>query len=156
MNGTSDVTTSNSYIRINACYALTAGSGGAAAGIIIVKNTAGTVTYSAITAGFVTCRQMIYTVPAGKTLYLTSITVGSGDGGNALKLNAITHTPKYRLFGGSVFYPAGELLTLNSTNLRRLEVPTKFQEKTDIKISVYGDYASASTTCVDAVRGWLE
>lgn len=156
MNGITPVTTTNSFLRINFCYALTAGSTGAAVGTITVKNTADTITYSVISPGMNVCRQLIYTVPAGKTLYLTSLTIASGQGGNSLNVNAVIFTPKYRLVGGSVFYPAGELLAINSETIRTLEIPGKFTEKTDIKMSVIGDYASASSTCIGAVRGWLE
>lgn len=156
MDGTTPVTTSKSFIRINGCYATQAGSAGVAVGTITVKNTANTITYSAINIGLTACRSLIYTVPAGKTLYLTSITVASGAGGNAIKLNAVTFTPKYRLFGSTVFLPAGEFLSINVETIRPLEVPAKFPEKTDIKMSVQGDYDSGGTTCIGAVRGWIE
>jgi len=156
MNGTTNVTTTKSYLRINACYAVTAGSSESAVGTITIKNTAGTVTYSAIQIGTTVCRSLVYTVPAGKTLYLTSVTVSSGAGGNAIKLNAVIFTPKYRLFGGTVFYPAGEFLSLNTETVRMLEIPAVFPAKTDIKMSVIGDYNAGGTTCISAVRGWIE
>jgi len=156
MNGTAAVTTTKSFLRINSCYATQAGSAGVAIGKITIKNTTNTITYSAINIGLTACRTLVYTVPAGKTLYLTSITVASGAGGNALKLNAVTFTPKYRVFGSTVFIPAGEFLSLNNEIARPLEVPGKFTEKTDIKMSVQGDYDSGGTVCIGAVRGWLE
>lgn len=156
MTGTTPVTTTNSFLRINFCYSLTAGSAGAAVGTITVKDTTNTTTYTLISIGNNSCRQLIYTVPAGKTLFLTSLTIGSGQGGNSVNVNAVIFTPKYRLFGSSVFYPSGELLGFNSETVRNLEVPGKFVEKTDVKMSVIGDYASASTLCIGAVRGWIE
>lgn len=156
MNGTGVVVTSKSFLRINYCYATQAGSAGVAVGKITIKNSANTITYSAINIGLTACRTLVYTVPAGKTLYLTSITVASGAGGNALKLNAVTFTPKYRLFGSTVFLPAGEFLSINIETVRSLEVPAKFSEKTDIKMSVQGDYDAGGTVCIGAVRGWLE
>lgn len=40
--------------------------------------------------------------------------------------------------------------------IRMLEVPAKIPAKSDVKMSVQGDYASGGTLCVTAVRGWLE
>lgn len=159
LNGTTAVETTASFLRINSCYATQVGTNGSAVGAITVKNTAGTpntITYSTISAGLTACRQLIYTVPAGLTLYITSLTVGSGAGGNAIKINAITFTPKYRLFGKTFFLPAGEWLTLNSSQVRPLEMPESFSEKTDIKMTVQGDYSSGGTVCIAAVRGWTE
>jgi len=156
MDGTTIVTTTKSFLRINYCYATQAGSAGVAVGKITIKNVANTITYSSISIGLTACRTLVYTVPASKTLYLTSITVASGAGGNALKLNAVTFTPKYRLFNSTVFLPAGEFLSLNNEIARPLEVPAKFPAKTDIKLSVQGDYDSGGTVCIGAVRGWIE
>lgn len=156
LNGTSNVTTTNSFFRINSCYATQVGSNGSAVGNITIKNTADTVTYSSIGIGLTSCRTLVYTVPASTTLYLTSIVVASGEGGNSIKLNAVVFTPKYRLYGSTFFLPAGELLSINSETARILEAPAKFAAKTDIKMSVQGDYASGGTTCIAAVRGWLE
>ena len=159
MTGLTVATTSNSFLRVNGCYVATAGSLGSAAGTITFKNSTGTpdtITYSSISSGLTACRQLIYTVPSGKTLYLTSMVIGSGDGGNSLKLNAVIFTPKFRLFGSSVFIPQGELFAINGETVRVLEAPAKIPEKTDVKMSVQGDYASASTTCIGAVRGWIE
>jgi len=159
LNGTGVVTTSGSFLRINKCYATVAGTGGVAAGIITIKNTAGTpdtITYGGINIGLTTCRNLIYTVPLGKTLYLTSITTASGAGGNAIKLNATIFTPKVRLFGSTVFIPQGEILTINGDIVRNLEVPAVIPAKADVKMSVQGDYDSGGTLCIAAVRGWLE
>jgi len=156
MDGVTAVTTTKSFLRINSCYATQTGSVGSAVGTITVKNTANTITYSVISIELTACRQMIYTVPVGKTLYLTSITTASGAGGNALKLNATVFTPKVKLFGSTVFLPQGELLTLNSDIVRNLEVPSVIPEKSDLKMSVIGDYSAGGTLCIVAVRGWLE
>lgn len=156
LDGTSVVTTTKSFIRINFCYATLVGTAGFAVGTITIKNTADTVTYAVMSIGLTACRQLIYTVPASKILYLTSLVCGSGAGGNSIKLNAVTFTPKYRLFGSTVFIPSGEVLSINSETVRMLEAPAAFPEKTDIKMSVQGDYASGGTTCVSAVRGWIE
>jgi hypothetical protein len=156
MNGTGAVTTTKSFLRINFCYATIVGTAQGAVGTITIKNTIDTITYSVINIGLTACRQLIYTVPAGKSLYLTSVVAGSGAGGNAIKLNSVIFTPKYRSYGSTVFLPVGELLTINSETVRPLEAPAKFLQKTDIKMSAQGDYATGASTCIAAVRGWLE
>jgi len=156
MDGTTIVTTTKSFIRINLSYATQVGSYGGAVGTITIKNTANTITYDTISIGLTVSRTLVYTVPAGKTLYLTSLTAASGAGGNAIKLNAVVFTPKVRLFGSTTFIPSGELLTINSETIRPLEMPAVIPAKADVKMSVQGDYASGGTLCIAAVRGWLE
>ena len=156
LDGVTPVTTVNSYLRLNHCMAATVGTGEVAAGNIIIQNTGNTVTYGAIPTGTTICRDLHYTVPAGKTLHLTSITVASGKGGNTTNLNAVIFTPKVRPFGSTVWYPQGELLTINSDIVRPLESPATITEKSDLKMSVKGDYATGDATCIGAVRGWIE
>jgi hypothetical protein len=156
LNGTADVVTTKNFLRINYCYATQAGANGVAAGVITIKNAAKTITYSSIETGLTACRTLVYTVPVGKTLYLTSLTMASGAGGNAIKLNAVVFTPKIRVFGSTVFIPQGEFMTINGDTLRPLEFPAVIAAKSDVKMSVQGDYASGATLCIAAVRGWIE
>jgi hypothetical protein len=66
LNGTSNVTTTNVFFRINSVIT-TAGN---AVGTIYVKNAGGT-TYAQIAIGSGKTNMSIYTVPAGYTAYLT-------------------------------------------------------------------------------------
>ena len=66
LNGTSDVTTTKTYWRINNVIT----TAGAAVGTIYVKNAGGT-TYAQITIGSGKTNMSVYTVPAGYTAYLT-------------------------------------------------------------------------------------
>jgi hypothetical protein len=95
-------------------------------------------------------------VPAGKTLYLISVHVASGKGGNTTNLNTVIFTPKAREFGDNVFISRGELFTINSAIVRPLNMSDKFIEKTDIKMSVQGDYVSGSSVYVASLRGGIE
>jgi len=156
LDGVVDVLTTASFLRVNSCYVTQVGTAEAAVGAITVKNVGNTITYSGISVGNTTCRQMIYTVPIGKSLYVTSINVASGAGGNAVKLNAVIMTPKVRVFGSTVFIPLGELMTINSGFIRTLEMPAKIPAKADLKLSVVGDYSLGAALCTAAVRGWLE
>lgn len=66
LNGTSDVTTTKVFFRINSVVT-TAGN---AVGTVYVKNAGGT-TYAQITIGSGRTNMSVYTVPAGYTAYLT-------------------------------------------------------------------------------------
>lgn len=66
LNGTTGVTTVNSYFRINNVIT----TAGAAVGTMTVKNVGGT-TYAQIAIGNGKTNMSVYTVPAGYTAYLT-------------------------------------------------------------------------------------
>lgn len=150
-------TVNTDLLRVQSLRGVLAGSGAKTAGAVSLRNTAGTTTFSYITAGFTRARNSAYTVPAGKTLYVTEFTVGYGN----------THTqPHYcRLYTranmdavtgfrtGLIFYPYTEVICSNSSNLIRLDIPTPLSERVDIKVSAIADYAGIATC---ALRGWLE
>jgi len=71
LNGTTDVVmTATDVFRVNALFVVSTGTGLVAAGIITVKNNGKTLTLASILVGENTSKQIIYTVPAGKTLEL--------------------------------------------------------------------------------------
>ncbi len=71
LDGTNNVPTANTYTRINRMYILTAGSTGVNEGnITATAQTDATVT-AQMTAGYGQTFMAIWTVPAGKTAYLT-------------------------------------------------------------------------------------
>tara|TARA_Y100000310_G_scaffold327402_1_gene393717 strand:- start:1978 stop:2694 length:717 start_codon:yes stop_codon:yes gene_type:complete len=70
MDGTTPVATANSYLRINAFYALTTGSGLKAAGNIDIRHVDDTPLYARIPTGYNTMTGAQFTVPAGKTAYV--------------------------------------------------------------------------------------
>ena len=76
MNGTSAVTTTQTFLRINRAYVATAGSTGSNVGAITIANTTPTTLASiAATAGI--AEQCVYTVPAGYTAYITRYMLSS-------------------------------------------------------------------------------
>jgi hypothetical protein len=69
LNGTTDVVmTATDVFRVNALFVVSTGTGLKAAGIITVKNNGKTLTLSSILAGENIAKQIVYTVPVGKTL----------------------------------------------------------------------------------------
>ena len=79
MNGTTPVAlTETSVLRVNGIAAQQVGTGGHAAGIITVENVGGAVVYRSIEAEYTRDRDITFTVPLGKVLYITSIFVSSG------------------------------------------------------------------------------
>jgi hypothetical protein len=85
LNGTSNVTTVNSYLRINNMIMTSTGTGQTTnVGTITAKN--GGITYSVISIGVGRSQAAVYTVPNGYTMYLISINAFNGDAaaGNAI------------------------------------------------------------------------
>lgn len=103
MDGTTPVTSSRSWWRINRIQVLTAGSGGQNAGDITVDptTTGSSARFAAMPAGFNQTTIAAYTVPAGRTLLLkrvrASITRANGSAGSAtITLRARTPGGVYR------------------------------------------------------------
>lgn len=72
LNGTTPVTTVNSYLRINLMTTVTAGSGGQNAGDLTLRVVGGGSTQSIARAGYGFGRQAVYTVADGTSLFCGS------------------------------------------------------------------------------------
>lgn len=81
MNGATPVATTKQYFRINSMV-VSAGSATNPAGIVYLKNQAGTVTYAQINSGVGRTQAAIYTVPAGYTYYLQRVNIYTSLNGN--------------------------------------------------------------------------
>jgi hypothetical protein len=147
MNGQTAVTTSNTYLRVNRALVLTAGSGGANAGIIYVGT--GTVTagvpvnkYTTINGdGLNQSLQAFWTVPAGYTAYIyqTNISTGTSSATPAILKTLLVVRP----FGG--VFNTKEIITLHEGNhLQDYSFPLKITEKSDIEFRA--ESSSASVT----------
>ena len=136
MNGQTAVTTSNSYLRVNRALVLTAGSGGANAGIIYVGT--GTVTSGVPANKYTTINgdgtnqslQAFWTVPAGYTAYIyqTNISTGTSSNTPAVLKTLLVVRP----YGG--VFNTKEIITIsNGNHLQDYTFPLKITEKSDIE-----------------------
>lgn len=159
LNGTTVVDTVNTdCYRVNAFRVIAAGSGAKPVGNLTIRIDGGGATKSYIIAGFTRARNIIYTVPAGKVLFVTQFSAAYATTGNANKEYGRLYTranlaPGTQFSSGNIFYPFTEILTQNSTVIVHIECPTKLPAGTDIKVS---GIASATGVASCVLRGWLE
>lgn len=154
MNGQAAVTIATDIFRIQNARVKTAGTALAAVGNITIA--AGGNTYGYISATKTRQRQMTWTVPAGKTLYVMNIAFSSS-GQSAGKYVRFTTRATYdekadSLTQAGLFMPFNEIVTNNTAFQRELIPPTRLPQKTDLKVSAFAD-AVAVVTCT--LRGIL-
>ena len=123
--------TPSSVLRVNSFRVATTGSSGKPAGNISLTNVGGTVTYSYITAGFTRARNSLYTVPLGKTFYMTSIGASIAGTKYARIIGKSSYNPSNDIAStsGIYFMPFQEVIMLNNSIYKQLEIPLKFPEK---------------------------
>jgi hypothetical protein len=159
LNGATVIPTVNlTLFRINSFRVILAGANKIPTGNITIRHIDNTPVYSYISAGFNRARNAMYTVPAGKTLYITDFNAGYATTGNANKEYARITTranmdPTTKFQTDGLFYPFTDSVSQNTTINTVLTIPTKLTEKTDIKISVI---ASATGIVITTLRGWIE
>jgi len=147
MNGQTPVTTSNSYLRVNRGLVLTAGSGGANAGIVYVGT--GTVTSGVPANKYTTINgdgtnqtlQAFWTVPAGYTAYIyqTNISTGTTSATPAILKTLLVVRP----FDG--VFNTKEIITIsNGNHLQDYTFPLKITEKSDIEFRAESSSPSVS------------
>lgn len=152
MNGITQVTTTNSFIRIFRAYGSTSGTSLTNVGAINIYDNAGTLQLLTIPAGDGQTLMTMWTVPAGKIAYLTQLTVSTDSNKGArislyTKLNGLSLYPwqiKYRayLFGGNNTFP--------------LVIPFKLLAKTDIEIRILTPAAAGTTSAGATFELWYE
>lgn len=127
LNGTTPVSTVGSFLRINSMF-VAVGSATNPAGVVTLKNLAGTAIYAQINAGVGRTQAAIYTVPAGYTYYLSRVNIYTSLNGN-----------DYATYQNRTATPAG-VVTLTqqapfptSYEAQRV-MPRPFAEKTDIQL----------------------
>lgn len=156
LNGTTNVnTTATGIYRVNSFRIVGTGSSKKATGNITLRNTADTVNYSYITAGYTRARNSAYTIPAGCSLYIAQLTYSFGYAANQTHYVRLygraTQNSNFRTDG--IFYPFTEVICANTSATINLDFPSKFLEKVDIKVSGISTVTGSADA---ALRGWLE
>jgi hypothetical protein len=148
LNGTSAVSLATDCIRYNRMIVTSAGSGGTNAGNLTLRVESGGATRAYIVAGKAQTQLALYTVPGGKTAYLSewfgSATAGSNGNRLVFELFArplnqvfqLKHSIAIRVGGSSYFR-------------HKFDWPLKFAAKTDLKIE-----GTASANNMDAHAGF--
>jgi hypothetical protein len=154
MQGTSAVTSTNTMYRINSVVVATTGGAYAATGTITISKSAGGTGIAYIQPGQTKSRMCIYTVPAGKTVYITSVTYGlhSAQKGARFITRATYDADNNEL--KEFFLPYADIAMGNGAFQRMLDVPTRLPAGTRLKVSAIADAAGA--LCSAVLRGWIE
>lgn len=148
LNGTSEVTmVADDVRRINNIQAKTVGTGGNAAGNIYIKDANGGNIIGYIAAGNNCNRVGVYTVPAGKTLHITSFKISGVH--TAANKRAIVRV-SYRL--GGVFVTGFETALVEGAVSLDLDMPLTLPAETDMKATGVSD--GTATVHVFA-NGWV-
>lgn len=132
MNGTTVVSTANSYLRINTVEVLTAGTKKSNEGNITVDNSVGGATTAAIPAKAGQSQSTVRTIPAGKKGYITrfySGLISASTGTFRTRLVTITNggvRKRHTTIGGNA--------TGTSMPEHRYDFPLEVAEKTDIEL----------------------
>lgn len=158
LNGVTPVNTvATNILRVNAFHCITVGTGLTSAGNVSLKNTAGTVTYSILLAGFDTARQAIYTVPAGVWGYISHWQAASGaPTGSHFTQVSMRSTSHDGVIAGNVFLLIDEVGTLNNGLEITFPTPIRIAPMADVKMSAVSDAANAGVIVTGAVMGWFE
>lgn len=144
------------FYRINSFRIVFCGSGGSAGSALALRESTGVTTYSYISAGRTRARNSAYTVPTGKTLYITSMAC-SGLGTAAGKDTVVSLYATYNLTPGFKiphFMTVAEIGVQDGSFYRDFEMPIKIPAGVDIKLTA--TVGNNDTVVTTALRGWLE
>jgi hypothetical protein len=153
MSGLTIVTTANSYIRIFRAYGATCGTLYTNSGIINITNNGGTTQLLSIPAGDSQTLMTIWTVPAGKTLYLTNSSF-STDSNKGARVSIMT-----RSLDGGILYPwriRYRAFIFSGNENFPFTIPFKLTEKTDIEVRILTPTTAGNTECGATFEGWYE
>jgi len=145
-------------LRVNSIRATQVGTGGVAAGLISCRLVGAPATvYRTISAGYTRGRGLVYTVPLGKTLYVTSILVSSGytTAGKVVRWTAraqVDDTDTATKI--NFFQPWFETITEDTSVDKQFTFPVRIPATADVKVSAMSDGATSFTS--GYMEGWLE
>jgi len=136
----------SNWIRVNRIEVLTAGSGGANAGVLYVGTEATpssgvpTNKYATVAIGDNQTLMALWTVPRGYTAYLyqTHITVAT-EANNKYGIITVVSRPD-----GGVFNVKDKFVTVLDSVTQEYNFPLKFEEKTDIEVRAIGSSSNSN------------
>lgn len=145
-----------SFLRVYRAFVATAGvlttnddnilisTAAAGAGTVLADiGTIGTGT----TTGLGQTQLALYTIPAGKTGYLTNWNVGVAPMNNAVTVTLLAR----ELDGGAPFRSRDIIDTVGGYTTRNYSIPIRFPEKTDIEVRGTGDTGSIISSSFDII-----
>lgn len=157
MNGITPVnTTVTDIYRINYMHVDTKGSNLTAVGAISLTDLAGTVTYAFLEASTNSARQGVYTVPAGKSAYITHWQCSSGStGSHFCQVRMVSNTHNGTLLP-NVLLVQDEQGTQNGGMSISFSTPLLIPATADIALFAVSDNAAANVIALGGVMGYLE
>jgi len=144
--GGETVRTAIEFLRVYSVEAVTGGSGGVAAGAIVVQNASNDTTLATIATGKTGSRQGMFSVPAGMTFYMTHFYASSAAG--VLQTVAVFE----RKYGTTIWTKRDAGMVWLSFFDTVHEFPISFSAKSDIEIRAKGNTGNISA----AVHGWYQ
>jgi hypothetical protein len=141
LNGTTNVTTVNSFFRINSVSMVNSSN----VGVITLKN--GGTTYAQINAGIGQTQMSIYSVPAGYTFYLQYIQADASIGFTSSNYMLFAEYNKFNANGAITL--AGQSTFVQMYN-QPFGIPVAHPEKTDIQYVIRANSGSPFTADIFA------
>jgi hypothetical protein len=159
LNGTTAVATVNTdMFRINQFAVIGAGSNGQALGNLDLRHLDDTPVYAHITAGYTIARQLIFTVPAGVTGYITQADVAAAAPNDTkvqtARIIVRTNTSPNETFKTALFYPKSEVVVSNENVGVEYGIPLRILEKSDFIVSAQG-FTGYDGPVTGVFRGYL-
>jgi len=151
MNGVTQVTTTNSFIRVFRAYGATSGTSATNVGNITITNNAGTNTLVYIPAGDGQTLIAMWTVPLGQELHITKLTFSTSSNKGA-RISLFV-----RELNGGTIYPwriRYRAYLFSGAETFNLDVPIIVGEKTDIEMRVLTPGAAGVTSAGATFEGW--
>ena len=151
--GTADI------YRINSFRVTAAGANGVAAGTINVYHASAATIYSQIAAGETRARNLQYTVPKDKEIYIQSFHVGSGGttvdkGFLRFQLQAKWNDSTYA--ASTTFQTLAEISVSTQSTQIMFDIPVRIPEGIDLEVTADGNSATAGAFATCSIRGYLE
>jgi hypothetical protein len=158
LNGTTAVPTGASHAdiwRIQSFRVMTAGASNGPVGQLTLRVVSAGAIHGIIRIGKTRARSCFWTVPLGKTLYVTSIAFSAaGTKYMIFTTHANYDTATSTILQRGLFHPFSEVALLNTAYQKPLLMPTRLPATTDLKVSVVAEAAGSIATC--HLRGWVE